>query len=109
MRPHLPLIAALLLPVTATAAAPICINTTRIDHTDAPDDSALLITMRAKSVYRAATMGGCVGLANDTRGFTWAPDPGSNEICGNLFTIRLNTSHAVCMMGQITLVKPPRR
>ena len=107
-RPAL-LLLALSLP-WAAAATPsnICIDTTRIDHTDTPDDHALLITMRDKSIYRAAVQGDCVGLANDTRGYTWSPDPGTNEICGNLFTIRLNTSHATCLMGEITQVKPPR-
>jgi hypothetical protein len=96
-------------PVAAWSAPNICIDTYRIDHTDVPDDTALLITMRDRSVYRAKVQGRCVGLSNDTRGYTWRPDPGTNEICGNLFTITLNTSRAVCLMGDIEMIKPPKR
>ncbi|MEJ0049516.1 MAG: hypothetical protein WDN04_28085 [Rhodospirillales bacterium] len=97
------------LPAAAQAKANICIDTYRIDHTDAPDDTALLITMRDKSVYRAKVQGGCVGLSNNVDGFTWAPDPGTNDICGNLFTIRLNSTRATCLMGEIEQIKPPKR
>jgi hypothetical protein len=96
-------------PTLAVAAPGTCIATYRIDHTDVPDDTAILITMRDKSVYRAKVQGSCVGLSNDTRGYTWEPNPGTNEICGNLFTITLNTTHAVCMMGDIEMIKPPKR
>jgi hypothetical protein len=97
------------LPAAAWAGPNVCIDTYRIDHTDVPDDSAIIITMRDKSVYRASVLGDCVGLSDDTRGYTWEPNPGANDICGNLFTIRLNTTHAVCMMGDIEMIKPPKR
>jgi len=97
------------LPAGAQANPPVCIATYRINHTDVPDDTAILITMNDRSVYRAKVQGGCVGLSSDTRGYTWEPNPGTNEICANLFTIRLNTSHAICMMGDIEMIKPPKR
>jgi len=104
-------VAALLgaLPVGARANPPVCIATYRINHTDVPDDTAILITMNDRSVYRAKVLGDCVGLSTDTRGYTWEPNSGTNEICANLFTIRLNTTHAFCMMGAIEMIKPPKR
>jgi hypothetical protein len=97
------------LPASAYADPPVCIATYRINHTDVPDDTAILITMNDRSVYRAKVQGDCVGLSTDTRGYTWEPNPGTNEICANLFTIRLNTSHAICLMGAIEQIKPPKR
>jgi hypothetical protein len=96
-------------PAAAWATPNVCIDTYRIDHTDAPDDSALLITMRDKSVYRAKVQGGCVGLSNDTGGYTWRPDSGTSDICGKLFTITLNSTHAMCQMGELEMITPPVR
>jgi hypothetical protein len=95
-------------PITASATAPVCLSAYRIDHTDIPDDSQILFTMRDHSVYQAKMIDKCVGLRLDSRGFTYAPTPGSDEICANLFTIRLNTSGAVCLVGDITRIKPSK-
>ena len=97
------------LPAGARANAPVCIPTYQIDHTDVPDDTAIIITMNNRSVYRAKVRGDCVGLSTDTRGYTWEPNPGTDDICANLFTIRLNTSHSICLMGDIEMIKPPKR
>jgi hypothetical protein len=90
----------------AAAQASVCIDSYRIDHTEVPDDKQILFYMRDHSVYQARMQCECVGLSNDTRGFTYEPIPGSEEICGNLLTIRLNTTHAVCMVGAMKLIKP---
>jgi hypothetical protein len=96
--------------IPVAAAAPVCLSTIRIDHTDpARDDSALMITMRDHSVYRAAMVGGCNGLYMDRRGYSYEPIPGSNEICSNLLSIRLNTTGAVCIVGEIKQITPPRQ
>lgn len=89
-------------PAAPQAARPACLAAYQIDHTDVPDDTAILFTMRDHSVYRAAIEGPCVGLARDPGGFTYAPEPGNNEICANLFTIRTNTTHQTCLVGAIT-------
>ncbi len=105
MRPLLT--AAILLTATIAHAAPsICLQSTRIDHTEIPDDSTILFHMLNHSTYRAHLTNGCPGLRNDTRGFTYEAVPGSDEICANLFTIRLNTSHEVCLVGAIEKVAP---
>jgi hypothetical protein len=88
---------------------PVCIESYRIDHTEVPDDSQILFHMNDGSVYRAAIQGNCSGLHIDTRGFTYQPIPGNNEICSNLQTIRLNTYQSVCLIGDISLIKAARR
>jgi len=85
------------------ARAKTCIQTYRIDSTDRPNDSQIIFHMLDRTVLSAAVQGHCVGLANDTRGFTYEPDP-NGELCDNLWTIRLNTSGAICLMGQFTKV-----
>ncbi len=92
----------------AFAAPPVCLQSFRIDHTEIPDDSTILFTMRDHSVYRAHVQNRCVGLALDPRGFTYEPIPGSNEICENLLTIRLNTYGGVCLIGKIEKIKDSR-
>jgi hypothetical protein len=47
-----------------------------------------------------------VGLSLNTRGYSYEPTiPGSNEICSNLWTIRLNDTGQTCLVGDITLVE----
>jgi len=82
------------------AAANTCISAYRIDHTERPDDTAVIFYMRGGDVWRAPVTGGrCIGLANDTRGFTYEANPGTDELCSNLWTLRLNTTGGICLMG----------
>jgi hypothetical protein len=90
----------------ASGPPPVCLQSYRIDHTDVPDDSTIIFHMRDHTTYRAHTIDRCVGLSLDPRGFTYEPTPGSDEICANLLTIRLNTTHAVCLIGTIEKVSP---
>jgi hypothetical protein len=94
---------------TAHGPLPVCIESNRIDRTEVPDDTQILFHMLDGSIYRARIQGNCSGLHIDTRGFTYEPIPGSNEICSNLQTIRLNTYQSVCMIGDISLIKSARR
>jgi hypothetical protein len=91
----------------ARAAPPLCLQAYRIDHTDVPDDGTILFHMRDHSVYRAHMIDRCVGLSLDPRGFTYEPNPGTDEICANLLTITLNTTHQVCLVGAIEKVAGP--
>jgi len=87
----------------------VCIESNRIDRTEVPDDTRIVFHMLDGSVYQAGIQGNCSGLHIDTRGFTYEPIPGSNEICSNLQTIRLNTHQSVCLIGEISLIKSARR
>ncbi len=89
------------------AAKSVCIASYQIDHTETPDDSTILFHMRNHKVWKAALINRCVGLKINSRGFTYeATDPGSDEICSNLLTIRLNDTGQVCLVGAITPVEP---
>jgi hypothetical protein len=87
---------------------PVCIRSYDIDHTSIPDDNTILFYMHGHKLFKADLVNRCVGLTLNTRGFTYSPtDPGSDEICSNLLTIRLNDSGEICLVGAITPVEPP--
>jgi hypothetical protein len=95
------------LPAVA-ADKPVCFPTYQIDHTSIPDDNTILFHMRGHKVFKAALVNRCVGLKENTRGFSYSPTiPGSNEICANLLTIRLNDTGQVCLIGDITPMETP--
>jgi hypothetical protein len=81
------------------AAPPVCIQSVRIDHTEVKDDRTILFYMIDHTVYRNILQYRCFGLRNATRGFTYEPTPGSNEICSNLETIRVNDDGNICELG----------
>ena len=91
----------------AFADQPVCIRTMDIDHTEIPDDSTILFYMRHHKIWKNTLVSRCVALKNNSRGFTYSPTiPGSNEICSNLFTIRVNDTGEVCLPGVFTPVEP---
>jgi len=99
--------------ISLTAALPamaksVCIRSYDIDHTSIPDDNTILFHMRSgHQVYKANLINRCVGLKLNSRGFSYSPtDPGTDEICSNLLTIRLNDTGQPCLVGDITLVAP---
>jgi hypothetical protein len=88
----------------------VCLAAYNIDHTDIPDDHTILFTMRDHTVWKNTLPYTCSGLKLDTRGFTYEPtDPGSDTICSNLLTIRLNTYQNICELGDFTKVSSPGR
>jgi hypothetical protein len=114
MTRHSTLTAALLGAVALTAALPaladgksVCFPSYQIDHTSIPNDQTILFHMRGHKVYQASLINRCVGLSINSRGFTYSPTiPGSNEICSNLLTIRVNDTGQTCLVGDIALVQP---
>lgn len=98
-RPNRAIAAAMLALLAGPPAhAGTCIDTIRILSTDRPDDHQIIFHMMGHQDYRAHVTGTCPGLANDTRGFTYDASP-NGTLCDNLWTIRLNTTGAICMMG----------
>ena len=48
----------------------------------------------------------CFGLKNEEAGFTYQPtDPGTEELCSNQVTIKLNTFKSFCLLGDFVRVK----
>ena len=85
----------------------VCIPAYQIDHSTTPDDFTILFYMRNHKVWKATMINQCVGLKINTRGYVYEPtDPGSDEICSNLLTIRLNDTGQTCLIGDIALVAP---
>jgi hypothetical protein len=113
MTRYLTLTAALLGAVAATASLPamaegksVCFPSYQIDHTEIPNDQTILFHMRGHKIYKADVINKCVGLSLNSRGFTYSPTiPGSNEICSNLLTIRVNDTGQTCLIGDITLIE----
>jgi len=116
MTRYLTLTAALFGAVAATASLPamaegksVCLQTSLIDHTEIPNDQTIMIYMRGHKLYKANIINKCVGLSLNSRGYSYTPTiPGSNEICSNLWTIRLNDTGEHCLVGDITPVEAPR-
>ena len=85
----------------------ICIRSYEIDHTEIPDDSTILFHMRDHKIWKNTLIDRCVGLKINNRGFTYSPTlPGTDEICSNLQTIRVNDTGQVCLLGAFTPVEP---
>lgn len=82
----------------------VCIRTMDIDHTRAPDDHTILFYMRDGKVWSTTLASNCPELSFN--GFVYGPTPPDN-ICGNLQTIRVIRSGAVCEMGPLVPVTPP--
>ena len=113
MTRYLTVTAALLGALATTGSLPamaegksVCLPTYQIDHTEVPNDNTIMFYMRGHKVYKADLINKCVGLRLNSRGFTYSPTiPGSNEICSNLLTIRLNDTGQTCLVGDITPVE----
>ena len=92
------------------AGKPVCIPSYDIDHTETPDDQTILFYMRAgHKAWKNTLVNRCVGLRINSRGFTYEPtSPGSDEICDNLVTIRLNDTGQVCLLGKFTPYEKPK-
>jgi len=91
----------------ALAQRGVYIQGYNIQTTERPNDNTILFHMKDGTTYVNNTVGRCVGLANDPEGFTFSPtDPGSDEYCSNLVTIKLNTTQNVCLLG--AFVKAPK-
>jgi hypothetical protein len=93
----------LLLPVAALGAkAPGCIRSLDIDHTKVPNDRTILFFMKDGTVWSATLRSDCPELRFN--GFEYGPTP-PEEICGNMQTIRVLRSGAVCEIGQLAPAK----
>jgi hypothetical protein len=74
-----------------------------IDHTKTPDDRTILFTMKNGAVYRSTLPATCPQLSFN--GFSYVATP-PDQICGNLQTIRVIRTGAVCMLGPLVQMTP---
>jgi hypothetical protein len=102
---------AMLLSVSAFAApkqdpATTCLFVPNIGQTQIVDDSTILYHMRDHSVYRVNMLTPCYGLKDEPDGYTFVQDSLETEnLCANQATIRLNSFHSICQLGNFTRVK----
>jgi len=81
----------------------VCIRSTDIDHTKAPNDHTILFFMKDGKVWKTTLQSDCPELT--VNGFQYGPTPPDN-ICGNAQTIRVLKSGAVCEMGPLLPANP---
>lgn len=101
--PALLALAAPAAPLAAPATPPVCIRTLDIDRTKAPDNRTILFYMKDGKVWSTTLVSYCPELSFN--GFVYGPTPPDN-ICGNMQTIRVIRSGAVCEMGPLIPVTP---
>ncbi len=80
-----------------------CLRTILIDRTKAPDDRTLLFYMKNGAVYQSTLAANCPQLS--IYGFSYVATP-PDEICGNLQSIRVIRSGAVCLLGPLVQITP---
>ncbi|HXL98341.1 MAG TPA: hypothetical protein VN932_00305 [Rhizomicrobium sp.] len=84
----------------------ICIRTTDIDRTSVPDANTILFHMRDGRVLKNTLANACPELKFN--GFEYVSQP-PGQICGNMQSIRVIHSGAVCLLGPFTTVAPAKR
>ena len=82
-----------------------CIRGYEIDPTvnpETPDDRTIIFHMRNGDVWRNDLVNTCPGLRL-SGGYNFTPtNPGTDEICSNLQSIRLKSNGFICMLGDFT-------
>jgi hypothetical protein len=89
---------------TAAASAqpappPACLRTIDIDRTSVPDARTILFHMKGGQIWKNTLVADCPQL--QFNGFLYDASP-SGEICGNIQSIRVIHSGAVCLLGPFT-------
>ncbi len=101
----------LLLPGLAQAAArqdpkTQCLFVPDIRQTQIVDDNTIIYHMRDHAQYRVNLLTKCFGLKNEPDGYTFVQDSLETEqLCANQATIRLNSLHSICQLGDFTRIK----
>lgn len=90
-------------PAAETGQRNICLYTWQIDHTTVPDSRTILFHMQGGKIWKNTLLNDCTGLK--FYGFVYEPSP-PNQICGNMQTIRVLRTGAVCLLGPFTPYTP---
>ncbi len=91
---------------TGSDAKSRCIHDPDIVRTERPDDQTILFYMRDHTVWKNSLQVSCIGLKNEPDGFTYQPtDPSEELLCSNQVTIRLNSFHSFCQLGDFNRVQ----
>lgn len=87
------------------ASGSVCLRTIEIDRTSVPDARTILFHMKDGRVWKNALLNECPELRFN--GFEYVSQP-PGQICGNLQSIRVIHSGAVCLLGPFTLAVPAK-
>lgn len=91
----------------ALAAAPVCLQTYRIDHTSVLDSKTIIFHMKDGKQWKNTLMNACPSL--NFHGFIMNVRGGSDEVCSNQQSIKVLESGNICMMGEFTPYTPPEK
>jgi len=80
---------------TAPERNAVCLWTYMIDHTSTPNTHTILFHMKNGKIWKNTLPAPCSGLA--FRGFAYVTRNG--QICSNMQSIMVLTTHQVCMLG----------
>jgi hypothetical protein len=80
----------------------VCLQTYLIDHTRTPNDRTIIFYMKNGSAYQSTLSSACPLLTFN--GFSYVAQ--QDQICGNLQSIRVVRSGAVCLLGPFVQITP---
>ncbi len=89
------------------SAAPVCLQTYRIDHTSVVDSKNILFHMKDGKVWHNALKNSCPAL--NFHGFIMNVRGGDDTVCSNQQSIKVIDSGEVCMLGEFTPYMPPSK
>jgi hypothetical protein len=90
--------------VLPAQAAPVCLQTIRIDHTSVVDSKSILFHMKGGQIWKNTLLNSCPGL--NFHGFSMVIRGGDDTVCSNQQSIRVLESGEICMMGEFTPYTP---
>jgi hypothetical protein len=94
------------LSAAAAAAAPVCLDTTRILETKVnKDQTAIDFHMRDGTVWRNTLRNRCRDLY--WYGFAYMPNGGDHTVCENLQAIQVIETHQTCLLGPFAKIYDP--
>jgi hypothetical protein len=107
MRPSLRILAAVLTfggGLAPALAAPVCLDTYRIQNTTIPNAHTIVFHMKDGSVWRNALRNACPDLK--FWGFVYVDRGSLNQICGNQDAIKVINTGEICLLGSFTRETP---
>ncbi len=88
-------------------AAPVCLQSFRIDHTSVQDSKHVLFHMKDGKIWLNTLVNRCPSL--NFHGFIMNIKGGNDTVCSNQQSIKVIDSGEVCMLGEFTPYTPPAK
>ena len=104
LRPALAALLAAASGATPVSAAPVCLETFRIQGTSVPNPHTIIFHMKDGSSWRNTLKNSCPDLK--FWGFVYSDRSAMNEICDNQTSVKVINSGQICMLGAFTKEPP---